>query len=97
MNTPLTTASRSTGLKLVAGRLAALAVGIAEHAAAVLRNRRAARKLLDFDDRMLADIGIDRSTIQAALMDSLISDPAARLNAERRVQARHFYDEAAGR
>lgn len=42
-------------------------------------NRFAVRPLLDMDDRMLADIGLARGDVHAALSTGLASDPSSRL------------------
>jgi len=56
-----------------------------------LKNRRAARLLTRFDDRMLADIGLTRSDVRDAYAEPLWHDPTdmlARRVAERRVNRR---------
>jgi uncharacterized protein YjiS (DUF1127 family) len=46
---------------------------------AIQKNRKALRELLQRDDRMLADIGISRSEIEAAVSTPLHWDPMDRL------------------
>ncbi len=43
------------------------------------RNRREIRHLLEFDDHMLADIGLSRSDVLAAMMSDPFDDPSNRL------------------
>jgi uncharacterized protein YjiS (DUF1127 family) len=59
--------------------------------AARLRNRRDAMRLADFDDRMLADIGLTRCDLRDAYSEPLWYDPTdvlARRAAERRTSRR---------
>ena len=54
-----------------------------------MKNRRAAFRLADLDDRMLADIGINRSDLRDAYSGPLWQDPSellARRASERRVR-----------
>lgn len=46
---------------------------------AAWRNRREIRHLLEFDDHMLADIGLSRSDVLAAMMRDPFDDPSNRL------------------
>ena len=94
MTTRLNAAAHPVAAKTTPRRFIAVVIGVGEHMLRIYRNRREARKLLEFDDRLLADIGIDRSTVQAALLDSLISDPSDRLNAERKGRAARYYRRA---
>lgn len=43
------------------------------------QNRREIRHLLEFDDHMLADIGLNRSDVLAAMMTDPFDDPSNRL------------------
>lgn len=52
-----------------------------------LRHRRQVRELLEFDDRMLADLGISRHDLYRALDLPVLSDPS-RLLADVRHEAR---------
>ena len=63
------------------------------------RHRRAVRDLLHFDDHALADIGLTRGDVVAALGGPLREDPSTRLRilaverrASRRAQAREWLD-----
>jgi uncharacterized protein YjiS (DUF1127 family) len=56
-----------------------------------IKNRRDAMRLVDFDDRMLADIGITRSDLRDAYSSAPWRDPSellARRATERRVRRR---------
>lgn len=56
-----------------------------------IKNRRDAMRLVDLDDRMLADIGITRSDLRDAYSGALWRDPSellARRATERRVRGR---------
>jgi hypothetical protein len=57
------------------------------------RNRRDAAVLARFDDRMLADIGLNRSDIHDAYAQPLWQDPTTIL--ARRVWERRFYRDRA--
>lgn len=62
--------------------LATLAGTGARHLAALwtaFRNRRAAFRLLEWDDRMLRDIGLTSNDVRSALAGHLNDDPTARL------------------
>jgi uncharacterized protein YjiS (DUF1127 family) len=66
-----------------AGRVQGALVRLAE----ALKNRRVAVRLAEFDDRMLADIGLTRSDLRDAYAEPLWHDPTdtlARRAAERR-------------
>ncbi|MBA5778352.1 DUF1127 domain-containing protein [Stappia sp. F7233] len=43
------------------------------------RNRREIRQLLEFDDHMLADIGLSRSDVVFAVLSDRFDDPSGRL------------------
>src|SRR5262245_57005235 len=58
-----------------------------------LKNRRDAVLLADFDDRMLADIGLSRSDVRDAYAMPLWRDPTALLRS--RVGERHRYRHSA--
>ncbi|MEJ1157699.1 DUF1127 domain-containing protein [Prosthecomicrobium sp. N25] len=69
----------------------------------VRRNRREVADLLEFDDRMLADIGLMRGDVTSALASPLDVDPSTRLRifaverrAGMRAQAMERYDLLAG-
>ena len=102
------TATRTTSTLSLGGHaLAAVRGGVA---AIVLRwrayrNRRAVIGLLDFDDRMLADIGLMRGDVTSALASPRDVDPSTRLRlfaverrasirAQARDRARHLADAA---
>lgn len=83
--------------------LATLAGAFANGAAAFVRvwtayrHRRVVRELLAFDDHMLADIGLRRGDVTAALALPLGSDPSTRLrilSVERRAGTRALRREA---
>jgi uncharacterized protein YjiS (DUF1127 family) len=68
------------------------------------RHRRAVRELLHFGDHALADIGLTRGDVVAALTGPLAEDPSTRLRilaverrAARRAQARERLDTSTGR
>lgn len=73
-------ASRSLALARLA--LAPVAAFVAVRAKAVLRRREVAR-IADYDDRMLADIGLTREDVARALERPWSEDPTRTL-AERR-------------
>jgi uncharacterized protein YjiS (DUF1127 family) len=60
-------------------RLAAAALGGARRLAVLLRNRRETRRLAEFDDRMLSDIGLTRADVEGALAGPLWDDPSRHL------------------
>jgi uncharacterized protein YjiS (DUF1127 family) len=74
-------------LATLAGRAGRGLRRIAEH----IKNRRDAMRLVDLDDRMLADIGITRSDLRDAYSGAPWRDPSellARRATERRVRRR---------
>jgi uncharacterized protein YjiS (DUF1127 family) len=61
------------------------------------RHRRVVREMLAFDDHMLADIGLRRGDVTAALAMPTLSDPSTRLRilaVERRAGSRAMRREA---
>lgn len=75
-------------------RFLSLAGGVAASAAAFWRawqNRRSVAKLLDWDDRMLGDIGLSAGDVRSVMALPASEDPSARLDAlslERRAARR---------
>jgi uncharacterized protein YjiS (DUF1127 family) len=73
--------------KLSAGLFAAIAHAVATAAlrawrcAVALKHRHELHRLLDCEDRMLADIGISRDDLRAALSEPLWRDPTTALAA----------------
>jgi uncharacterized protein YjiS (DUF1127 family) len=70
--------------------VAALAMGVWRLVVAI-KHRRELAHLADFDDRMLADIGLTRTDLRDAYAEPLWQDPTsmlARRAAERRVSRR---------
>jgi len=62
-----------------------------------MRNRRAVAGLLEWDDRMLRDIGLTRGDVRAAMAGPVHEDPSSRLAdtcAERRAARRAMIREA---
>jgi uncharacterized protein YjiS (DUF1127 family) len=58
---------------------------------AAIRNRRTVMRMLEFDDRMLSDIGLTRGDVHASLAAPIDDDPSRRLTGywqERRSAAR---------
>jgi len=56
-----------------------------------VKNRRSVNQLLEWDDRMLSDIGLTQGDVRSALVARLSEDPSDRLGAfsgERRTAAR---------
>ncbi|MER2605681.1 MAG: DUF1127 domain-containing protein [Siculibacillus sp.] len=87
----------SRSIDLVSALFAPVAGVVANASTAVVkawtlyRNRRAVRELLAFDDRMLADIGLMRGDVTAALSGPATVDPSTRLRilaVERRAGSR---------
>ena len=82
---------------------AGVAAGVANRLIALWRNwrnRRALRQLYEMDSRQLADIGLDRSDVTAALMTPISQSPSMVLTIRmvgRRAAARAFQREAAER
>jgi uncharacterized protein YjiS (DUF1127 family) len=65
------------------GKLVALAGAIMNRVAAVRRaiqNRRSVKQLLEWDARMLQDIGLTRGDVVAAMSGPINEDPAHRLS-----------------
>ncbi len=87
------TAERRMELGLIAGRLSFwqnLAAGVQAIPARFLRlvaNRMSAKRLHDLDDYQLADIGLVRSDVDAALETGLLDDPTAQLAHAARLRA----------
>ena len=46
-----------------------------------VKNRRSVARLLEWDDRMLRDVGLTQGDVRAALSGRLTEDPANRLDA----------------
>ena len=70
-------------------RLRALFVAGAQRAATVwtaVKNRREATQLLNWDDRMLSDIGLTRGDVRSAFSGTLADDPSYRLSESRRAR-----------
>lgn len=65
---------------------AALVLALVRSVGAVLRNRTAALRLSELDDRMLADIGLSRADLRDAFAELPWRDPSLLLM--RRVQER---------
>lgn len=61
------------------GRVAAFTVAPVIRFARALRNRSEVRKLADFDDHMLRDIGLTRGDLDGALGEPLHFDPSVLL------------------
>ena len=66
------------------GRMAAGAARVFRQLARAWESRRAMRDLGAFDDRMLADVGLNRADLRDALAAPLWSDPTAVLTRRRR-------------
>jgi uncharacterized protein YjiS (DUF1127 family) len=78
-----------TGALCKGGALATVARAVRRLVAAVM-HRSALSRLADFDDRLLADIGLARSDLRAASSEPLWRDPTATLTrraARRRTRA----------
>ena len=65
-------------------RVAAGATQVFRRLARAWESRRALRELGAFDDRMLADVGLNRADLRDALAAPLWSDPTALLTRRRR-------------
>lgn len=70
--------ARTSLVSLTASAFAAAGRAIA-NAWKVRRNRREIRQLLEFDDHMLADIGLSRSDVVYAVLSDRFDDPSGRL------------------
>lgn len=67
--------------------------GLAASVWRVLRNRQAAGRLHDLDDRQLDDIGLTRNDVMKATHGSgLFDDPAALLSASARARAKTRFE-----
>jgi uncharacterized protein YjiS (DUF1127 family) len=70
-------------MAILPGTLTALVIAAAKLASNVrtaMANRRAARELLDWDNRALKDIGLSRSDVRGALALPLATDPTMALS-----------------
>ncbi len=70
-------------MALLPGSLTALTLSLAklaDRARTALVNRRAARELLEWDDRALKDLGLTRSDVRGALALPLSEDPTLALS-----------------
>lgn len=79
------------GLAAAAARLALTALAVAGRLWRIHRNRRATIALLEFDADRLADLGLTRADVRAALFDPHAPDPTGlleALSAERRAAGR---------
>ena len=56
-----------------------------------VRNRRATARLLDLDDRQLADIGLSRQDVCSAATSGFFDDPSTHLTQSARLRTSHSY------
>ena len=91
----MTTTEFTTGRQESAGeKLLLLAIAAAGRAAGFFRavkNRRSIARLLEWDDRMLRDIGLTRGDVHSVMATPVSEDPSQRLGAlagERRAAIR---------
>jgi uncharacterized protein YjiS (DUF1127 family) len=73
----LTESSRSIGPPSSIGATAAGLVHIVRQIVAAIKGRRALTRLAELDDRMLADIGLRRSDLDAARSGPLLQNPTS--------------------
>ena len=82
-------------LAILAGRASRALKQLAEK----VKNRHDAMRLAEFDDRMLSDIGLNRSDLRDAYAEPLWHDPTdvlARRSAERRTSRRRIAFDRSG-
>jgi uncharacterized protein YjiS (DUF1127 family) len=73
----LTESSRSIGQSSSIGATAAGLVHVVRQVVAAIKGRRELTRLAELDDRMLADIGLRRSDLDAARSGPLLQDPTS--------------------